>query len=211
MDGTAILDALRLEGWVAVAGNLPQLRMALHSAGATPATSQRGRSHGVLRPYSVSEAPVHSMSAIYGLDEQPMHTDGAHLGVPPDVIALWSADPSPTPTLIWAPLQSSKGYPDYLRTGLFSVRSKGGTFLAPALKDDQLRFDPVCMSPGDGLARKASEYFESLRSEAVRHEWTESNALLLIDNRRCLHARGAVAENDDQRRLERVTFRLEPR
>lgn len=204
------MEALQRDGWTKAVGNLQQLRVALQVAGAQPATTQRGRSQSVLRPYAASEAPPHSMSAIYGLEEQPLHTDGAHLSAPPDVIALWSGVSNTTPTLIWAPASNYR-HPGYVSTGIFSVRSKGGSFLASAMSGGRLRFDPVCMSPGDGLARKAAGYFQGLRQDVVEHHWNEPDTVLLIDNRRCMHARGAVAEGDENRQLERLTLRLERR
>lgn len=211
VDGEALLDGLRTQGWVSAKGNLPALQMALASAGVQPTPTQRGRSHGVLRPYTVDEAPPSSMSSVYGLEEQPLHTDGAHLASPPDVIALWSGEPNATPTYVWAASSTYVTAPAYMRSGIFTVRSKRGSFLASALTGNRLRFDPVCMSPADGLAHRSVEFISSLRAEAVAHDWAEPETVLLIDNRRCLHARGAVEEQDTDRRLERATFRMEAR
>ncbi|KSU55458.1 hypothetical protein AS029_05450 [Microbacterium enclense] len=149
------------------------------------------------------------MSAVYGLEEQPLHTDGAHLHRPPDVIALCASEPSATPTIVWAGSSTYPTVPAYARSGIFTVRTKQGSFLTSAVDGGRIRYDPVCMSPSDGMAREAVGYFTSLRASAEEHHWDSPNLVLLIDNRRCLHARSAVAEGDETRRLERLTFRLE--
>lgn len=45
-------------------------------------------------------------------------------------------------------------------------------------------------------------------SEAVTCEWTSSGKVLMVDNRQTLHARAAVAEDDMDRELIRVAFRV---
>ena len=45
-------------------------------------------------------------------------------------------------------------------------------------------------------------------AEAVTWEWTGAGQVLVVDNRRALHARAAVAEGDMDRELIRVAFRV---
>ncbi len=45
-------------------------------------------------------------------------------------------------------------------------------------------------------------------ADAATCEWTGTNQVLIVDNRRVLHARAAVAEGDTDRELTRVAFRV---
>ena len=146
------------------------------------------------------------MSARYGVNAQPLHTDGAHLRVPPDVVVLAATEPNNTPTMLWSGTSGgiSEWHPEFAQFGIFTVRNGRDCFLAAAAEGARARVDPVCMSPADGYARQAEEYFQSL--PAIAHEWSSPDTLLVINNRLCLHARGAIAIGDEDRALERLTF-----
>jgi hypothetical protein len=160
-----------------------------------------------LVPTTEADAHPNSLSAVHGLRRQPLHTDGAHTRRPPDLIALSSAGTSTTPTLLWKP-----GYPPpYVSHGVFLVNDGIDRFLATAHSVRQgFRFDPGCMTPCDQRARAAVEFFAEEHSSIVKHEWTSTGELLLIDNRRVLHARDEVSTCDHDRRLQRVSFETEP-
>lgn len=174
--------------------------------------SQAPQKHGTavaqLRPLSQSEAPSRSLSAVHGLGAQPLHTDGAHLRRMPDVIVLHASVPSPTGTAVW---KLPSGFPSSLSSGVFAVHGNDGRFLAHAFADSRLRFDPVCMSPSDRLAKATVTFFEQARASAHLHRWDAGNTLLFIDNRRALHGREAVVQEDDaeSRLIERATYLLE--
>jgi hypothetical protein len=146
------------------------------------------------------------MSAQYGLGAQPLHTDGAHLRTPPDVVVLYSATPNSTPTLIWSGTKQSltSWHPEFAQVGVFTVRNGRESFLASAAEGTRIRFDPACMSPADGLARQAADYFSAL--PATAHLWDRPDKLLIINNRLCLHARAALEPGDESRAVERLTF-----
>jgi len=147
------------------------------------------------------------MSAQYGVNAQPLHTDGAHLRVPPDVVVLAAAEPNNTATILWSATSGgiSDWHPEFAQFGIFTVRNGRDSFLAPAAEGARMRVDPVCMSPADGYARQAEEYFQALPT--ISHQWSSPDTLLVINNRLCLHARGAIAAGDEDRTLERLTFR----
>jgi alpha-ketoglutarate-dependent taurine dioxygenase len=146
-----------------------------------------------------------SISAKVGLDEQPLHTDGAHLRRVPDIVVLWVVDTSDTPTLLWdQPLQA---VPPADTTGVFMVRPGGEPFLASAVQGSRLRFDPVCMTPVDAMARRVSAALQS-PPEGTVHKiaWDTRGKVLVLRNRRVLHARAAVVKGDANRRVFRSAF-----
>ncbi len=165
------------------------------------------RQSTVLRPMTQAEAPPRSLSAVYGLSVQPLHTDGAHLMEPPDVILLACAATSATDTVIVAP--DAWRMPEAVRTGVFTVQGPKGKFLASAY-ERAFRFDPVVMRPSDQHARSTIDYFAAARITAHQHSWAEPDTLLFINNKRCLHARNAIHEDDAApRRVIRYAFRTE--
>jgi alpha-ketoglutarate-dependent taurine dioxygenase len=67
------------------------------------------------------------------------------------------------------------------------------------------------MTPADERAHDAVRHFESLTSSAYRHQWTAPGQVLVISNRRALHARAAVVEVDRDRELTRIAYRVPPK
>lgn len=204
-DMADVRSDLRSLGWSRQSGTLDELREAVRSDSFLVAVRGPRPGETVLVPHETSNAPKRSMSAVYGLGEQPLHSDGAHLRVPPDVIVLHSAEPTPTPTVIWTPPWRDAGRSIYSQHGIFTVRGNGESFLAVANDAGKLRFDPVVMSPGDAFARKTVDYFEEARCDAHTHLWDEPNLLLFVDNRRALHARGEVVD-PDSRSVSRIAY-----
>lgn len=203
LDFEMVLRQLDRQGFAVESGTVRAAELAILIGGGHLRHDYSGTSTSTLRPHSTEEAPVRSLSAVYGLGPQPLHSDGAHLPHPPDVIVLHSARPSPTATVLW-PITAS-GPPDHVRFGVFTVHGNGVTFLASAYQEGRLRFDPVAMTPGDALAHQTVEFFDARRQEAHVHEWTEPDTLLFIDNRKTLHARNAVVDADS-RELTRLAF-----
>lgn len=202
---------LRSHGFAVRGGDLHSLNYASIRQGMwKPASQKAGAVITKLRPMNQEQAPSRTLSAVHGLNAQPLHTDGAHLRKMPDVIILSASSPSPTGTTIW---KLGREYPSALWNGVFTVRGNEGSFLAHAYTNQRLRFDPVCMSPADQLAREAKEFLEDSREDAHIHTWSAGNTLLFIDNRQALHGREAVADAADaeSRVIERAAYYLEPR
>jgi alpha-ketoglutarate-dependent taurine dioxygenase len=63
------------------------------------------------------------------------------------------------------------------------------------------------MTACDARARQVKEYFTGQLAEVATFEWTSAGQILVVDNRRALHSRAAVADGDMDRELIRVTFR----
>jgi len=91
---------------------------------------------------------------------------------------------------------------------MFLVHSGRDSFYVPVFSDGRYRYDPGCMSACDARARQVEEYLASQLADAVACEWTGHGQVLVVDNRRALHARAAVAEGDTDRELTRIAFRV---
>jgi L-asparagine oxygenase len=166
-----------------------------------------------LVPYDRKWAPPGSMSAMTGTAAQPMHTDGAYFHLPPRYIALECVDPGEAycPTHVQVPdLARLRG------TGLPGLTkalwvSRGGgraPFYCSVLETQsgitRLRFDPLCMRLAHAGTEAANEVRAAIESCSMQVEiqW-RSGSLLIVDNWRCLHARGEGASQAPSRRLRR--------
>ena len=76
----------------------------------------------------------------------------------------------------------------------------------PALSGGRYRFDPGCMTACDARSRQVEQYLTSRLDEAAEFEWSDACQVLVLDNHRTLHARGAVSDDDEDRELIRVAF-----
>ena len=214
-DLEALAAAARAKGWAVGSGDVESIRKQAASLDWVEVAPRRGDpTVSVLRPATASAAHPSSLSAFYGLGQQPLHTDGAHLPVPPDLLVFISEHPSATPTQLWRPgiLRPGRGRPTMpaaaLSHGMFLVRNGRDSFYAPARSGSGFRYDPGCMTPCDARAREVKTYFEQESSRAFAHEWAAAGQVLVVDNRRALHARPAVADGDVDRELTRIAFRI---
>lgn len=96
---------------------------------------------------------------------------------------------------------------DSARHGIFLINSGNDSFFAAALADGRLRYDPGCMMPCDARARHIVEYFSKTDLPTAEHAWNRPSQLLVIDNRRALHARASAAD-EPQREVQRLSFHL---
>jgi hypothetical protein len=210
----------RRKGWASGSGDVDSIRKQATALGWAEVAPRRGDpTVSVLRPAAPAHAHPNSLSAVYGLGQQPLHTDGAHMQDPPDLLVLICARPTATPTRLWRPdfrQSPPASTTTALSHGMFLVRNGRDSFYAPALSGSwalpgsSYRYDPGCMTPCDARSREVREYFEQRLSHAVAHEWTASGQVLVVDNRRSLHARSAVANDDLERELTRIAFRTGP-
>lgn len=95
--------------------------------------------------------------------------------------------------------------PPHLQHGVFLVDNGRTPFLSVAgLPQGGLRFDPGCMTPLDARARALTAHFAEAEQTATSHKWTGDGRILVIDNRRTLHAREAMSSGDEERTLTRL-------
>lgn len=207
MNDAALADLAR-DGWTSFAGTLEDVIKSAALLGWQPVSLRRGDPLvSELRPVPASAARPNSLSSRTGTGPQPLHTDGAHLLQPPDVVALSSIDAHPASTRVFA-LHPADRRSEDLRHGVFRVSDGRRSFYSFAMQDERLRFDPFCMSACDGYSRRVVEFFRAAFTASGRHDWSrESPQVLLIDNRRTLHAREAVTREAPPRLLRRIAFR----
>jgi hypothetical protein len=190
----------------------------LSSLGPLVPRSRAAPLHDELRPYRRESAPPSSMSALVGTAAQPMHTDAAYWPEPPRYVALYCIDPGEAPcaTHVWS-LDFDRlreELPRILTEPIWVTRGGGsGAFYCTVLdvRDERLRirFDLCCMRLAfttlpDLQVKIASEVNEALRSYAQKVEvFWQHEAMLILDNWRCLHARGPGAHLAPSRWLRR--------
>ncbi|MFG2994212.1 TauD/TfdA family dioxygenase [Streptomyces sp. NPDC048257] len=206
-----LLKESKAQGWAVGQASMAQVRLDAAMLKWTEVPTRRGGpALSTLRPVDQAEAEPNSLSSRYGKGAQPLHTDGAHLLNPPDIVVLACETTSTTPTRLWngmlrGPYVEGVGQP--VQHGVFLISSGNDSFFDVAYTRRRLRFDPGCMLPCDARARRAAQYFEEALGSAIDHRWTEPSQVLLIDNRRVLHARSSAID-EPQREIQRVSFHL---
>ncbi len=120
--------------------------------------------------------------------------------MPARFVALRSEDGSSRPTFIIEMRGMLEAETRRLfEESLFAVVNGRRSFLAAAWDSTRhvLRYDPTCMKPATRAAARASVVIERLIHEArpIRVDWGPRTTLI-IDNWRCLHARGSTTTSD---------------
>jgi hypothetical protein len=200
VDLESMLSELRARGWCFTRPDSAMAPAAIVGALGPALPSRGGTGYFDLVPSRRESAPFASMSAITGTGEQPMHTDAAYHPLPPRYIALQCLEPGEAscPTHVWAldVWRLKRDRPRILTQPNWVARGGGrAPFYCSVMEvqngEARVRFDPLCMRTlheCDQASREANEIL-SAYSRPFAFEW-ERGALLLIDNWRCLHARG---------------------
>lgn len=210
-----VRDELHRVGWVLA--EHPTAESLLDFAkqiGQPVAARLDGQLPEVLVPRGSEAALPRSLSALHGLAPFPFHTDAAHHALPPDLLAMRLAPESTsrTPTLLLDVWDVAGSDLAGLRAGTWLVSAGRRRFYAPMVSrrgsNQVLRFDPGCMRPVSTKAMEVQLAFQSTIQAAVAAEvdWN-AGTVLVVDNWRCLHARGEVLGFG--RALERVLVRSE--
>lgn len=193
-----LLDSL---GWVAVPGISWQ--GALDIAGCLGDVGNVTR----LTPKQPSAPVAASLSGRHGLAAFPFHTDGASRVLPPAYIVLWSAQSWKTATLLLDGNTDALDVPAFSRSWLVSARGRRSLFYAiPRLRVRgrvSWRLNTDCMFPAPGVLDGDDLHRPFQVAQPVRVQWSAGSAVI-IDNRRMLHAREAVATGESHRELLRV-------
>jgi alpha-ketoglutarate-dependent taurine dioxygenase len=169
-----------------------------------------------LFPRGGSESPSNTLSSRYGTGEFPFHTETAYWGVPARYVLLHCVAPGSgdRPTLILDPLGAmSADDRAILARELWVVRYTRRPFLTTVLDQSArralFRYDPACMRPADERGQSSAILARVLREpRAVSIRWRPA-MLLLFDNHRLLHGRGAANVGDPDRHLRRVLVKEE--
>lgn len=155
-----------------------------------------------------------SLSDRYGFGAFPYHTDVAYWPRPARYLALFCHNPGkarrPTFVVDVRRLRFSPTELQVLHKELYRITQSAFSFYTRVFNrqgtDSWVRYDGHCMIPvssGNSLA--------ILKEKVALHEsqeicW-ESGQMLIIDNKRCLHARGTTFEQDRNRVLERILIK----
>jgi L-asparagine oxygenase len=165
-----------------------------------------------IRPQALGSAKANTLSSRYGTDAFPFHTDTAHWDQPARYLALFCVDPGEGERLTL--LQDSRAWQlqdDEIELACRALWKTGHVrprlcMLAERSADGiAVRYDQDCMRP---MTREARE-LEALVKERINHSerthicW-EPECLLVIDNRRMVHARGPSKRPDASRVLKRI-------
>jgi alpha-ketoglutarate-dependent taurine dioxygenase len=170
-----------------------------------------------LVPIETSAAPRKSLSAVHGVEPFPFHTDGAHYRRPPRWIVMRCVDPGPggRPTLLVDGARLPLGARQWrdIERAVWWVRSGARSFPASIMTRSHqgtlLRYDRGCMEPSVPEFARVGGVLESAieASEHIRLTW-KPNDVVVVDNWRILHARGAASRLDrGARRLQRILVR----
>jgi L-asparagine oxygenase len=167
-----------------------------------------------ISPKHSNQARPGTMSAIYGLGPFPLHTERAHWRVPPRYLIFRSVgeiNNRPTTLLDSYDLILDKQLVRELLQAPWLVQWGNDSFLSPVLRPLptselwQIRYDRCCMTVLDGMQKELGARFEhTLSTLSLRYHYWQSGNVLLIDNRRMLHGRGASTNEDLGRVLERI-------
>jgi hypothetical protein len=209
-----VFSQLKEKGWLclptAIANTTPEIVSRL---GPIIPPARGEADYRDLVPYEAALAPPSSMSSITGTGEQPMHTDSAYLPTPPRFIALHclNAGEFPCPTHLWIVDHDLllRDRPSCLAESKWVF--KGGDhppFYSSIneVRGGQMRtrFDPLCMRETCAAPTAMAEAESALKNYThhLLFEW-EQGSLLVLDNWRCLHARGTGADKSPSRKLRR--------
>ena len=177
-------------------------------------TNPRTRAdHCDLVPYEIATAPRASMSSLIGTAEQPMHTDAAFSPSPPRYVALQCLERGEhdCPTNVWTldEVKLVRDHPPVLTepTWVFENGVDVPFYSSIVERKDgrpRIRYDPHCMRPASFSRHTLARAEHSLQgyTQQLVFNW-QNDELLIIDNWRCLHARGSGAEMAPSRRLRR--------
>lgn len=206
-----LLEESKAKGWAAGPATLAEVQLEAALLGWKEVPIRRGGPPvSTLRPVDPAQAMPNSLSARYGKGAQPLHTDGAHMVEPPDIVILACATTSATPTILWNRQRYGHAVtrlPEYVHHGVFLISSGKDSFFSTAYSGQHFRYDPGCMLPCDARARQTARFFIEVEKYADQHVWSEPGQVLLIDNRRVLHAR-ASAVQEPQREIQRISYHL---
>jgi len=166
-----------------------------------------------LQPHDKSDAYPTSLSRIFGKSEQPFHVDHSHRPVPCRFLvfgcASKGAKPAPTWLLDTQNFETDARTKELLQTSVFAVKNGRMSFYSTVIPRSQIywRWDPGCMYPTSKDAKTLAQFLTNpkAKAQAFSIDW-KKNDILVLDNWRYLHARGACQLPENSRTLMRVSI-----
>ncbi|MBS0174765.1 MAG: TauD/TfdA family dioxygenase [Nitrospira sp.] len=171
----------------------------------------------VLKPRVAHESPRCSLSGRYGNDGFPFHTDTAFWALPCRFIVMRVVGDTRRNTLLldfdalWAGFDSVARH-DAVTSIWRTPRETGGIYCSLRFSvggSQGWRYDADIMRPVNQAAVRTKYVLEAaLRAPttAVPVKWAETDCLV-VDNWRCLHARSARPDQEQERNLFRIYVR----
>ena len=213
IDSNEMLLALDRAGYFLARNLCPQEILGIaKSLGDIRVDVRSPQSIRTIRPQSTAEAKPNTLSSRYGMGRFPFHTDVAHWVEPAQFVLLYCEHPGSgaRPThlqdfLSWDLGAEAKqsALREVWKTGTF--RPQLCTVCILEKGRVALRFDEACMKAMTVAAH-------TLGNDLVRHiqaspiidvHWS-TGTMLVVDNRRVLHARGTALRPDPDRLINRV-------
>lgn len=172
-----------------------------------------------LRPTRTHHAKPNTLSSSHGLGAFPLHTDTAFWPLPARYLIMRVLGDHSRPTTIidfkTVFTHCSKRELHDIRQSIWRIRIPGlqcyCSMMFKHRNQTGWRFDPNCMSPVNGAAKRAakqlSRYLNRCRPFSVK--WTIGKAVV-IDNWRALHGRGRRPVRERNRILHRIYVESTP-
>ncbi|WP_081494288.1 TauD/TfdA family dioxygenase [Bradyrhizobium genomosp. III] len=165
-----------------------------------------------IRPQDLNSAKQNTLSSRYGTGAFPFHTDAAHWDHPARYLGLYCVDPGEgkratllQDSQVWALDNDEQELACRALWATGHVRPRFCTFAKETCHGLEIRYDMDCMKPMTKEAHSLKAVLEARIQDckSTRIEW-HPKSLLIIDNRRMLHARGSSARPDTGRILKRM-------
>lgn len=194
--------SLEQDGWATIdVGSIDedQLReavLAIVTSLGNPVAGRGSQLVQALSPVEAKAANPSSLSAQFGTGEFPLHSDTAHWTTPARyiVLACVQEGDNPTPTYI---LDTESNIFDHeernaLSSAIYYVKNGKNSFYSSIISSlrPYFRYDPGCMMPINRRYSTASEIISQKKPHATEFKW-RSGLILILDNWRVLHGRGA--------------------
>ena len=163
-------------------------------------------------PSSENEARKNTLSSRYGFGPFPFHTDTAYWREPASFLLLYCVNPGRADRATLVSDSRRWNHPDriadLMASSVWKVQRNRDAFLTRlAVRTAAglaFRYDPHCMCPVGSDNARLSSVVERLANDShVAISWSTGD-LLIVDNRRALHARGPVTVPDPDRVLKRI-------
>lgn len=205
---------LSLNGWmlykleIATPDNIASEIERIGSSLGKRTTGRAGALEEIVQPRHHENAHPRSLSAQYGLNALPYHVELSHRTFPCRYVLLGCITPgkscSETKLVDWRNLGFSCDELSFLEQVPILVRNGRRSFYSTILNSERtfLRYDPGCIEAIDERGEMAIKLVEQRLASGVvlEHKWSQGD-ILVIDNWRILHGRGASESGTDRRLL----------
>lgn len=162
-----------------------------------------------LEATATSDATPNTLSARYGRQAFPLHTDGAHLHVPPAFVGLWAETPSESATLLVDGWDIRTDLPALSDVWTVTPGGKAPKFYCIPRRVVRgridLRLNLDCMTHAISSAIPEAIRIGLAELPRIAVAW-QAGRLLVLDNRRMLHGRQAIADGTVRRLLRLEVF-----